>query len=133
MGLFVAPFAPNSERYKNIARVVNALFTQFQSLQQSEGGHDPQWAKVAINDTIPGWRRFPPADEWIRNNEAVAGGGEQDVIKAQFFQFLDARAKAAGTPPLNASQKEVLFDQFRNWQTNPGAAPPAPGATVGSR
>jgi TRAP-type uncharacterized transport system substrate-binding protein len=115
MALFVAPLSPTSERYKNVARVVNTFFTQFATLQQP--GHDPKWQQVNLDDTLPGWRRFPPAEEWIRRNSAVASTDPQ-ALKAAFYRFLDARASAAGEHKLSASEKEQLFQQYQSWEHN---------------
>jgi uncharacterized protein len=121
MALFVAPFPRQSERYKNIARVVNTFFTQLASLQQ--GDHDRNWQKIALDDSLASWSRFEPADDWVKRNAAVASS-DPEAMKEQFFRFLDARAQSAGAAPMSAFEKEVLFDQFRRWQNNPNGASP---------
>ncbi len=83
MGLFVAPLTPNSDRYKNVARFVNTFFTQFQTLLQP--GHQPNWNEVDLAATIPGWRRFAPADEWIRRNSAVASNDDMSTDEGGFL------------------------------------------------
>ncbi|HEX3992098.1 MAG TPA: hypothetical protein VHX39_13080, partial [Acetobacteraceae bacterium] len=91
---------------------VDTFFTRFQVLLTP--GHDQKWAEVNLSSQIPGWQRFPAADDWLRRNAVVAGGPDQRLI---FMKFLDARAKVTGGQPLSQEQKDALFDQFRRWQT----------------
>jgi uncharacterized protein len=130
MALFVAPFPENSDRYKNVARAVNAYFTQFQRLQESD--HDPNWTKLALDEAVGGWQRFAAVDDWIKRNATAVATPDQETLKAQFFRFLDARAAAFGTPPLSASEKEVLFNNFRQWEGHT-AAPAGSSSSVGAK
>jgi hypothetical protein len=120
MALFVAPLAPNSPRYHNVIRVVTTLFTQLGSLQQP--GYDPNWQHVDPTETMPGWRRFPPAQDWLNRNAAVAGNQNNKAMEAEFESFLDSRARAAGAPPPTPQQSEQLFNKFRDWEARNGGS-----------
>lgn len=124
-GLFVGPVATGSDRYRKLSNVVDAFFTQFQTLLAP--GHHPKWAEVNLSAEIPGWHRFAPADDWLKHNAAVVAG--QD-LRAIFMRFLDDRAKAVGGPEMSDAQKAALFDQFRQWQTTQEPATPQVQATA---
>jgi TRAP-type uncharacterized transport system substrate-binding protein len=111
-GLFVGPVAADSDAYRKIANMVDAFFTQFQTLLAP--GHHGKWAEVNLSSEIPGWHRFPPADEWLKRNASIVAG--QD-LRAIFIRFLDEREKAIGGPQMSPEQKDALFDQFRRWQS----------------
>jgi uncharacterized protein len=117
--LYVANLTPDSDRYRNVAAFVDAFFTQFQALL--EPGHHPKWSEVNLTAEIPGWRRFPPADQWLkRNAPAVASqssGGPRD-LKAVFQKFLEERLTVSGAQGMTQEQKDQLFGQFQNWLTS---------------
>jgi uncharacterized protein len=115
--LVVANLPPNTERHRNAANFVDAFFTLLPRLQ--EVPRHPKWHEVNIAADFPGWRRFPPADLWLKRNvEAAAPQLDEQHIREIFVRFLDERAKAAGGRTLTAEQKGELFDQFKRWQSN---------------
>jgi len=117
--LFVANLVPDSERYRNVVNFIDAFFTQFQSLL--EPGHHPKWAEVNLTAEIPGWRRFAPADQWLkRNAPAVASqsGGAPRDLKTVFQRFLEERLQVSGAQGMTQEQKDALFGQFQQWLTS---------------
>lgn len=105
-GLFAGPATPGSDTYRRLAAFVDAMFARFPGLLTP--GHHPRWAEVNLSGQIPGWTRFPAADEWLKR--------DGPDIRAMFMRFLDERDRAAGGTPLSQQQKDVLFDQFRRWR-----------------
>lgn len=116
--LLVAGLAPDSERYRNVANFVEAFFTQFPKLL--EAPHQPKWQEVNLAAELPHWRRFPPADAWIKRNGAAPTAFSEDQLRDIFVKFLDERSKASGSQTLSAEQKVELYDQFRRWQSEHG-------------
>ena len=118
--LLVANLQPDSERYRNVANFVDAFFTQFPRLQ--EAPHHPKWAEVNLAAELPGWKRFPPADAWLKRN-AVASATPIDKAQLReiFAKFLDQRSTLAGGHALSAEEKDQLFDQFERWQQSSDA------------
>ena len=113
--LVVANLVPESERYRNAANFVEAFFTQFPKLL--EAPHHPKWAEVNLAAELPGWRRFAPADAWIkRNGAASAVAMSEDQMRDIFVKFLDERSKVSGSTALSGEQKDQLFAQFKRWQ-----------------
>ena len=111
--LAVNEIPAGSDRYRNLASFVDAFFGGFQSLLQP--GHHPKWHEVNIMAELPGWRRFPPATQWLRRNAQVAVAPDIERLKANFSRYIGERQQASGSPPLTQQEKEKLFDQFKRW------------------
>jgi TRAP-type uncharacterized transport system substrate-binding protein len=114
--LMVAPLQPKSERYSNVANFVEAFFTQFPHLQ--EAPRHPKWAEVNLAAELPGWKRFPAADAWLKRNVVAQAPAIDDKEMQEIFaKFLDERSKLAGGKAMSAQEKDQLYEQFRHWQT----------------
>jgi TRAP-type uncharacterized transport system substrate-binding protein len=112
--LAAANLQAGSQRYSNLANFVEAFFTGFQTLL--DPGHHPKWREVSITAELPGWRRFPPAEQWLQRNVPVATAPLPLDLKAIFSRFIDERQKATGGLLLTEQQKDELFKQFQLWQ-----------------
>jgi uncharacterized protein len=113
--LIVAGLAPDTERYRNVANFVEAFFTQFPKLL--EVPHHPKWQEVNLAAELPHWRRFAPAEAWIKHNGSAPVAMSEDQLRDIFTRFLDERSKVSGRETLTAAQKDQLYDQFRQWQS----------------
>jgi hypothetical protein len=111
--MMVANLVPNSERSRNVASFVDAFFTQFPKLL--EEGHHPKWSEVNLAAELPGWRRYGPADNWIKRNGGAPVAVNEQQMREIFTRFLDERSRSGGQA-LTAQQKDELFDQFKKWQ-----------------
>jgi TRAP-type uncharacterized transport system substrate-binding protein len=112
--LVAANLQVGSERYKNLVNFVEAFFTGFQSLL--DPGHHPKWREVNIAAELPGWRRFPPAEQWVQRNTQVAAAPNLQDLRSIFSRFIDERQQASGGAALSPEQKNELFGQFELWQ-----------------
>ena len=112
--LMVTNLPSDTERYRNIANFTDAFFTQFAKLQ--EPPHHPKWREVNLAGDLPGWRRFPPAETWLKRNVATPPTLSDQQMRDIFMKFLDERARVSGQP-MTGTQKQELFDQFKHWQT----------------
>ena len=81
-----------STRYNRLARFTDAFFSKFDNLLQP--ARHPLWKTVNLAGTIPGWQRFPAAQEWL-DTAALRTSAKS--------QFKDETA-------------ERLFKQFLEWQ-----------------
>jgi TRAP-type uncharacterized transport system substrate-binding protein len=111
--LAAAVLPPKSDRYRDLSEFVDVLFTQFPALL--EAGHHPKWREINLAATIPGWTRFPPAQQWLDRNTTSPRQPPQDVANL-FSKFLDSRQQALSGTPITEQQKQELFDQFQRWQ-----------------
>lgn len=115
--MMVANLPANTERYRNVANFVDAFFTQFPRLQ--EAPRHPKWAEVNLAADLPGWKRFPPADLWLKRNVvAQAPTVDEKELHEIFARFLDERTRLSGGKAMSNDEKDHLFDQFRRWQTS---------------
>jgi uncharacterized protein len=119
--LLAVNFAVGSERYRNVANFVDAFFTQFPKLL--EAPRQAKWNEVNLAAELPNWRRFAPADAWIKRNAGAPAVVNEQRLREIFVKFLDERSKAAGTA-MTAAQKDQLFEQFKHWQGGQGSSTP---------
>lgn len=112
--LLAANLQQGTERFRNLVNFVDAFFTGFQSLL--DPGRHPKWREVNITAELPGWRRFPPAEQWLQRNTMMAAAPNLQDLRAIFSRFIDERQQASGGAPLTAEQKNELFGQFELWQ-----------------
>ncbi len=60
----------NNPRYERVARFVNALFANIGKLR--EPPNHPKWGDVNLGAQLPGWTRFPAAQELLHPAAAVS-------------------------------------------------------------
>jgi len=100
--LAVYNWKPDTDRYRRCVRMVEYLFTRFNTLREKP--YHPSWKEMNLAATIPGWTRFPPAQEMI---DKLAAAPQIDPALA--------RTQAARAAPNNFAEQERLFQQFLEW------------------
>jgi len=101
--LAVYNWRPDTDRYRRCVRFVEYLFDRFDKLRGPT--FQPDWKEMNLAGTIPGWTRFPPAQEMV--NRAAAAKVKVDPTIA--------RQQAARAAPGNVAEQERLFQQFLEW------------------
>src|SRR5262249_9644817 len=91
-------------RYERTAKFVDAFFSKIYEFQKPP--RSALWRSVNVAATMPGWSRFPAADDWLKNWRA----GELKGQEADFKRFLSER----GVQP-SAEQLDLLYRQFQDW------------------
>jgi len=107
--LFAYNWPKNSDRYRRIDAFVKGFFSKFAEFQRPP--RHPKWRETNLASTIPGWKRFEGAEEWLatyRDNEMAAR-------RAQFEQFLADRQTLGNRPALSDGDYKRLFDDFVKW------------------
>jgi TRAP-type uncharacterized transport system substrate-binding protein len=108
---------PNSWRYKKVARFVDSFFTNFEQFQQPPW--HKKWREVNLITKVPGWVRFPAADEWLKRAVAVtasAGKSSPEVDRASFERFLaEISASGKGTDA-DEETRLKLFQAYEAWK-----------------
>ncbi len=97
---------PGGERYQKTERFVKAFFANFETFLQPP--RHPKWQEVNLAAELPGWQRFPAAEEWLAQNRSTA----TTELKVAFEQFLQSSGQPA---ELSEDQKDALFSQFVEW------------------
>ena len=90
-------------RYKRTEKFVNAFFSKFDEFRKPP--RHPLWKEVNLGATIPGWTRFPAAEEWLRNWRA----GQVNSEQADFKEFMRGRTANQAT--------DQLFREFMIWRS----------------
>jgi uncharacterized protein len=102
----------NSDRYRRVDKFVKAFFSKFAEFQKPP--RHPKWRETNLASTLPGWKRFEGAEEWLatyRNND------EATNRRTQFEQFLaDRQGAAAGNQAPAESDRNRLFQEFMRWR-----------------
>jgi TRAP-type uncharacterized transport system substrate-binding protein len=91
-----------TDRYRRCVRFVEYLFDRFDKLREKP--YEPGWKQVNLAGTIPGWTRFPAAQEIL----------DKLAVRPQVDPVL-ARSQAARAAPNDPAEQERLFRQFLEW------------------
>ncbi|HYG89848.1 MAG TPA: TAXI family TRAP transporter solute-binding subunit [Azospirillum sp.] len=97
----------NTERYRKVARFVEAFFNRFDEFLKPP--RHPKWKEVNLAADIPGWSRFEPAEALLRPAQPPGALMSDAATRSAFRSFVAQR----GIP---ADQADKLFEQFLLWQ-----------------
>jgi TRAP-type uncharacterized transport system substrate-binding protein len=115
--LMVYNWPPDSDRYRRVARFVDALFSKIERLQQPP--RNPKWKDTMISASVLGLERFKPAQEWIDRYWTHAPTrpiGDADAPR------IDPAERTIGR---NDSPQEStrLFKDFLRWRDGQSRTP----------
>jgi TRAP transporter TAXI family solute receptor len=94
----------DSVRYKRTEKFVNAFFSKFDEFHKPP--RHPLWKEVNLGASIPGWTRFPAAEEWLKDWRARQ---TRTSDEADFKKFIAGRAENQST--------DELYRQFLIWKS----------------
>jgi TRAP-type uncharacterized transport system substrate-binding protein len=101
----------NTDRYKRIARFVGAFFSKFDNFLAAP--RHPKWREVNLGAEVPGWKRFPAAQEWLaKNKETATTATTASTNRDDFRRFLNE-----SRPGVNVD-RDHLFEEFLEWRKN---------------
>ena len=103
-------WAPNSDRYRRLALLVDTMFDKVGQLQRPP--FHPKWKEMAPRATVSGWTRFKAAQEWLDRNMplppgAAAASGAAPPPPAPF---------AAPAAALAPQDRDPLYREFLEWR-----------------
>lgn len=99
-----------TDRYKRLARFVDAFFGKFEEFQKP--ARHPKWKDVNLAATVPGWKRFKPAQDWLDTGSSTP----TSELQNQFKQFIAAKSDPASqTARVTPDDRERLFKEFLQW------------------
>lgn len=100
----------NTDRYRRVENFVAHFFPRLAEFQKAP--RHPKWKETNLAAVVPGWKRFPAAEEWLKEHGSVPEGiGDQ---RERFKRFLDARPKAASEDGTSVDRNR-LFQEFLQW------------------
>jgi TRAP transporter TAXI family solute receptor len=94
---------PASDRYRRVAKFVEGLFSRFAEFKKPP--RHPKWQEVDLSKELPGWQRFPAAQELLQ--------------QAKFDEFR-AKYHGGSVAAQSATEKQRLFREFRDWSEGEG-------------
>jgi TRAP-type uncharacterized transport system substrate-binding protein len=103
--LAVYNWKSDTDRYRRCVRFIEYLFNRFDKLR--ENPYQPGWRQINLAGTIPGWTRFPAAQELIDKAATASARASVDAGLA--------RQQAARAAPNNVAEQERLFREFLEW------------------
>ena len=111
--LMVYNWPPESERYRRVARFVDALFGNIGRLQQPP--RHPKWKDTVLTVGVAGLERFKPAQDWLDKNQpatAAPQAGPTNATAEEFRKFL-AEKTGQGVPQQDAAK---AYNEFLQWR-----------------
>jgi hypothetical protein len=97
-------WAPNSDRYRRLALLVDTLFDKVGQLQRPP--FHPKWKEMAPRATVSGWTRFKAAQEWLDRNMPASAA-------------VSSASGAVPQPPaLSPQDRDPLYREFLEWRAN---------------
>jgi TRAP transporter TAXI family solute receptor len=105
----------NTGRYYRVKQFIESFFSRFEEFQKPP--RHKKWKEVNLAAELPGWRRYPVAEEWLQSNKlkvaliTPAAGSKREMFAA-FQAYLDTTGRAASLSP---SEQKKLFNQFLEW------------------
>lgn len=111
--LAVFNWAPDSERYRRVAKFTKLFFENFDKFLKKP--RHPKWKEVNLAATLPGWKRFAPAQEILDSAPVSTADGER--LKNDFDRFLSSLPDASGqSGKPSQEQRDELFRKFLEWE-----------------
>ncbi len=108
--LFAYNWPKNTDRYRRIDKFVKAFFSKITDFQKPP--RHAKWRDTNLAATVPGWKRFEGADEWLRNYR------EQELARrrGQFEQYMTERQiSPERARTISESDRNQLFEDFLKW------------------
>ena len=110
--MVVFNWKPDTKRYANVARFVNAFFTRFEEFQQPP--RHEKWIEVNLNTDIVGWNRFPAAQDWLDEFGPSDRIYSYEELRGAMNTFLDVEAAKLGLVADSDRDRE-MFRVFLRW------------------
>lgn len=110
----------HTERYRKVARFVDAFFANYDEFMKPP--RHPKWRESSIVAAIPNWKRFKAAEEWLLAHNMVPRPQVADVQQTQFESFV---RQSGGQLSNDPTERSALFRQFLQWRQQHGG-PPTP-------
>ena len=94
-----------SDRYRRVQRFIERYFDLFEKFHVPP--YHPKWKSVNLSAKVPGWIRYPAAEDKLKQM-AVAKAAPSSSVET-------ALARPKGGRGSDAADQEKLFQQFLEW------------------
>jgi TRAP transporter TAXI family solute receptor len=106
----------DTDRYRRITSFVEHFFSQLPEFQKPP--RHVKWHETNLAAKLPGWTRFPAAEDWLQKNRAKTAAAAPELERKQFNEFVAMRSP--NSSPLaqggTFEEREELFQQFMKWK-----------------
>ena len=108
-------WAPNSDRYRRLALLVDTMFDKVAQLQRPP--FHPKWKEMAPRATVAGWTRFKAAQEWLDRNMPLASGASVSSASAAVPPPPPSAVPPAATA-FSPQDRDPLYREFLEWRAS---------------
>jgi TRAP-type uncharacterized transport system substrate-binding protein len=130
VALVAYAWKPNTERYRRVAKFAESFFSNMPKLLANKNRHS-DWDNVNLYAELPGWTRFPAAQEWldkhkpsVTENASVEKFGSTLATSAKISELdyqkvrsaLHAFLKENGNANISDEKLDSLFRYFLEWR-----------------
>ena len=114
--MVVFGWQPNTWRYNKVAKFVDTFFSNIEQLQKPP--RHQKWQEVNIGAKVPGWVRFPAAEEWVKQAVAANAAGRSPANSelTSFKRFLAEKPQNSKESPADEAAQLQLFQAFEAWR-----------------
>jgi uncharacterized protein len=102
-------WSKNSDRYRRVQTFVEAFFPRIDEFSKPQ--FHPKWREVNLAVTLKGWKRFEPAEEWLKMNRTADA---EKTTQEEFRQFTSSRNAPGGG--ISTARSDELFQEFLKWK-----------------
>ena len=102
-------WAPKTDRYRRIAKFIDTFFPKLAEFQKAP--RHPKWREANLSATVPGWKRFPAAEEWLQRNRQTQA---PPATRQKFDRFVGRNSANAATTT-TPEQRDNPFQEFLKW------------------
>ncbi len=99
-------------RRQKTMNFIDAFFSKFEEFQSAP--RHRKWQEVSLTAVVPGWNRYKPAEDWLKEN--IMASGDLKNSKSAFETFLASQESGLSDKLTDEAGKEELFKLFLLWQ-----------------
>lgn len=102
-----------TDRYRRICSFVDHFFPRLAEFQKPP--RHVKWRETNLAAKLPGWNRFPCAEEWLQKHRPQVAAGNE---RKQFNDFVSAHAPGSSSVADAGTfeERERLFQEFLKWK-----------------
>ncbi len=108
-------WAPNSDRYRRLALLVDTMFDKVGQLQRPP--FHPKWKEMAPRATVSGWTRFKAAQEWLDRNMPLPANAAVSAASGAVAP-PPAPFAAPAAAALAPQDRDPLYREFLEWRAS---------------
>lgn len=100
-------WAKNTDRYERTAKFIDVFFSKIDEFHKPP--RSPLWKSVNLAASIPGWTRFPAAENWIADFRARQSTTAEETNSKRLVN--------ENGPPPSGARLDQLFHEFETWRS----------------